>query len=64
MEKILADGRTVEGIPTAEVAVYYAEMCSLDLPIFRAVHHALKGTMPLENIPNFLMNRPLRSENP
>jgi hypothetical protein len=26
---------TVEGVPTASVAVAYADMCGLELPIFR-----------------------------
>ena len=28
---------TVEGVPTAAVAVHFADICGLDLPIFRTV---------------------------
>lgn len=52
----------VEGVPTAEVAIYLADMCGLDLPIFRAVHYALKGAISFKDIPSLLMNRPLRGE--
>ena len=36
LEAILADS-TVEGVPTAEVAIHYADMCGLELPLFRTV---------------------------
>merc|ERR1711948_26961 len=36
LEDILA-ASTVEGVPTAKVAMHYAHMCNLDLPIFSAV---------------------------
>lgn len=52
----------VEGVPTAEVAVYLADLCGLDLPIFRAVHHAIKGSLSFHDIPAMLMNRPLCAE--
>jgi len=29
---------TVEGVATADVAIVYADMCGLELPIFRCVH--------------------------
>eukprot|EP00957_Ditylum_brightwellii_P176752 13462656-Ditylum_brightwellii.AAC.1 len=37
IEEILKDGMTVEGVPTAAVAVLYADACGLDMPLFRAV---------------------------
>lgn len=53
---------TVEGVPTAEVAVYFAEQCGLDLPLFRTVNAMLKGQIKREELQNVLMNRPLKSE--
>lgn len=47
LEKIMGE-MTVEGVPTAEVAVYFADSCNLELPIFRLVDSLLKGTMQLE----------------
>lgn len=53
---------TVEGVPTAEVAVYFAEQCGIDLPIFRTVNAMIKGTVKREELQDLLMNRPLKSE--
>ncbi|KAF4319275.1 hypothetical protein BBO99_00007944 [Phytophthora kernoviae] len=53
---------TVEGVPTAEVAVYFAEQCGLDLPIFRTVNAMIKGEVKREQLQEVLMNRPLKSE--
>ncbi|KAF4133116.1 NAD-dependent glycerol-3-phosphate dehydrogenase C-terminus [Phytophthora infestans] len=53
---------TVEGVPTAEVAVYFAEQCGLDLPIFRTVNAMIKGHVKREQLQELLMNRPLKSE--
>ncbi|TYZ61021.1 hypothetical protein PybrP1_009601 [[Pythium] brassicae (nom. inval.)] len=53
---------TVEGVPTAEVAVYFAHQCGLDLPIFRAVNAMIKGEIKREELQDLLMNRPLKSE--
>jgi glycerol-3-phosphate dehydrogenase len=39
---------TVEGVPTAQVAVYFADKCGLDLPIFRAVASIIEGEELLE----------------
>ena len=39
---------TVEGVPTAKVAVEYARRCGLELPIFRAVASILSGELALE----------------
>ncbi|KAJ0401532.1 hypothetical protein ATCC90586_003551 [Pythium insidiosum] len=61
VEDILKE-TTVEGVPTAEVAVYFADQCGLDLPLFRAVNAMLKGQIKREEIQDLLMNRPLKSE--
>lgn len=61
LEDILKD-YTVEGVPTAEVAVIFADACGLDLPIFRAVNELLKGQITSKELQNLLMNRPLRGE--
>lgn len=61
VEDILKE-TTVEGVPTAEVAVHFAEQCGLDLPIFRAVNATLKGKIKREDLQDLLMNRPLKSE--
>jgi glycerol-3-phosphate dehydrogenase (NAD+) len=53
---------TVEGVPTAEVAVFFADQCGLDLPIFKAVNAMLKGQIKKEELQDLLMNRPLKSE--
>jgi glycerol-3-phosphate dehydrogenase len=58
---IMAD-YTVEGVPTASVAVHLADLCGLDLPIFRAVNGVLTGTLALSDLKDTLMNRPLHSE--
>ena len=39
---------TVEGVPTAQVAVHFADICGLDLPIFRTVEAILTGKMAIE----------------
>ena len=36
---------TVEGVPTASVAVAYADLCGLDLPIFRVVDAVISGRL-------------------
>lgn len=53
---------TVEGIPTAEVAVAFADACGLDLPVFRAVHGVLSGKIGVDQLHDLLMNRPLGGE--
>lgn len=53
---------TVEGIPTASVAVAYADMCGLDLPIFRTVNMMLTNEMLPTEAVAYLMGRPLRAE--
>lgn len=53
---------TVEGVPTAEVAVAYADMCGLELPLFRTVHGLINGTISPEEAVPILMGRPLQQE--
>ena len=61
IEDILKD-MTVEGVPTASVAVAYADVCGLDLPIFRMVNAVISGEMtPQEALP-FLMSKPIGQE--
>lgn len=36
------------GVPTAQVAVYFADKCGLELPIFRAVAGVLNGSLKIE----------------
>jgi len=53
---------TVEGVPTAEVAVHFADMCGLELPLFRAIASVLNGTAsPHEQVAE-MMGRPLSHE--
>ena len=61
LEEIMED-YTVEGIPTAEVAVYFSEKCGLELPIFQAVYDVLNGNISTDEIQMILMNRPLQPE--
>ncbi len=41
---------TILGVPTAQVAVYFADKCGLDLPIFRSVASIIEGEELLEVI--------------
>merc|ERR1712060_530548 len=61
LTEILA-ATTVEGVPTAKVAMHYAAMCNLDLPIFGAVSGILDGTVSPEEALKLTMDRPLSSE--
>ena len=48
---------TVEGVPTANVAIIYADLCNLELPIFREIHRIICGKVnPADSIP-YLMGR-------
>ena len=60
--KDILEVMTVEGVPTAAVAVHYADQCKLELPLFRAVAAILDGSMPIEHAHVALMGRPLRQE--
>lgn len=53
---------TVEGVPTAEVAVAYADMCGLELPLFRTVYKLIHGHISPEQAVPALMGRPLQQE--
>jgi glycerol-3-phosphate dehydrogenase (NAD+) len=53
---------TVEGVPTAKVAVEFARRCGLDLPIFNAVHLIISGSLKLEDAHLHLMGRPIGTE--
>jgi glycerol-3-phosphate dehydrogenase len=39
---------TVEGVPTAKVAVEFAQRCGLDLPIFTTVHQIITAQIKIE----------------
>eukprot|EP01033_Poteriospumella_lacustris_P003022 gene3022-2212_t len=53
---------TVEGVPTAKVAVEFARRCGLDLPIFNAVSLIISGELRIEDAHLHLMGRPLGTE--
>ena len=53
---------TVEGVPTADVAVAYADMCGLECPIFRTVHALIHRSITPEQAVKSLMGRPLNQE--
>ena len=61
LEAILA-GKTVEGVPTASVAVHFARQCGLDLPLFTTVHAILTGQLSVADARGVLMGRPLGTE--
>jgi glycerol-3-phosphate dehydrogenase (NAD+) len=53
---------TVEGVPTAEIAVHFMDACGLDLPIFRTVHNVLEGKLAVKDAREGLMSMPLGME--
>mmetsp|Transcript_21591 Transcript_21591/g.26728 ORF Transcript_21591/g.26728 Transcript_21591/m.26728 type:complete len:346 (-) Transcript_21591:7-1044(-) len=53
---------TVEGVPTSEVAVMFADDCGLEVPIFRAVAKIINGEVKPEDVQDLLMSRPLTTE--
>jgi glycerol-3-phosphate dehydrogenase (NAD+) len=62
VKDILASS-TVEGVPTAKVAVAFAERCNLHLPIFRTVANILDGKLKAsEFLMSSMMTRPLTME--
>lgn len=61
LQDILRDA-TVEGVPTAEVAVHFANACGLELPIFRVVQKVIDGRMLARDAGRELMGRPLGVE--
>ena len=46
--ELLTAEMTVEGVPTAQVAVHLGDRCGLELPIFRAVASILSGEMTVQ----------------
>lgn len=61
VESILKDF-TVEGVPTASVAVAYADACGLECPLFRAVDAVISGRSSAEEAVGELMRRPAGRE--
>ena len=61
LEDLLKEN-TVEGVPTAEVAVIYSKKCGLDTPLFDAIQKLLSGEIGAAEAQILLMNRPLKSE--
>ena len=53
---------TVEGVATADVAIAYAEMCGLKLPLFEVVHALIHKELTPEQAIFQLMSRPLIQE--
>jgi glycerol-3-phosphate dehydrogenase (NAD+) len=53
---------TVEGVPTADVAVAYADMCGLECPLFRTVDDLIHGKLTPEEAVSSLMGRQLVQE--
>lgn len=53
---------TVEGIATADVAIVYADMCGLELPIFRCVHSLIHKRITPEEAIMALMGGRSRKE--
>jgi len=60
----ICENSTVEGVPTATVAVYFADQCGLDVPIFRTVEKMIAGKLKPERAAEELMTLPLSSEFP
>lgn len=55
-------GTTVEGVPTADVAMDFARRCNLDLPIFEMVYRVLRGEVSMRDAPGLIMGAPLNQE--
>lgn len=53
---------TVEGVPTAEVAVHFADKCGLETPIFRCIHGLLSSKIAMADAHGLLMGRSLSRE--
>jgi glycerol-3-phosphate dehydrogenase (NAD+) len=51
---------TVEGVPTAVVAVEFADKCGLDMPIFRAVANLLAGRLSIDEFDVYLLGQPFK----
>lgn len=61
LEDLLKE-KTVEGVPTAQVAVLYAKRCGLETPFFDAINKMLTGEVTTAEAQMLLMNRPLKME--
>jgi glycerol-3-phosphate dehydrogenase (NAD+) len=61
IEAILND-MTVEGVATASVAVAFADMCGLELPLFRCVDDLIAARIEPKQAVERLMGRKLRQE--
>lgn len=61
LEDIMRE-KTVEGVPTAQVAVAYAKKCGLEAPFFDAINKLLNGEVRPDEAQMLLMNRPLKKE--
>ncbi|KAJ8598877.1 hypothetical protein CTAYLR_009970 [Chrysophaeum taylorii] len=55
---------TVEGVPTAQVAVEFARRCNLDLPLIAAVNDILQAKLTPRQALDAIMTRPLGTEVP
>ncbi len=53
---------TVEGVATASVAVAFADMCGLELPLFRCVDDIISARIGPKQAMSRLMGRKLRQE--
>lgn len=53
---------TIEGVPTASVAVDFADKCGLEMPIFRSVAALLKGTLSIDDFDLYLLGRPYKAQ--
>merc|ERR1712232_116004 len=53
---------TVEGAATVKVAMVYAEMCGLELPLFRMVHSLIEQKVTPSQAVEQIMGRPLHTE--
>ncbi|KAJ1457966.1 NAD-dependent glycerol-3-phosphate dehydrogenase [Pelagophyceae sp. CCMP2097] len=63
LEDILGTA-TVEGVPTAQVAVEFAARCNLDLPLFTIIHGILSNEIEVDEALELIMKRPLGTEIP
>lgn len=63
LEAILSQA-TVEGVPTAQVAVEFAARCNLYLPLFKMINDIITGNVEVDKALELLMSRPLGPETP
>lgn len=60
----ICSSSTIEGVPTASVAIFFADQCGLDVPIFRAVDKLIAGKLKPAHAGEELMSLPLTTEFP